>query len=116
MVAFYTAKVRNNRELASAKAGNPKISYFRLMTKLRNLLLPLSMLYAAVLSIRNGLYDRKFLASKKFSLPVIAVGNLSLGGTGKSPMIEFLMDRLHSRYRLAVQGTGVGAATGGDLA
>lgn len=71
------------------------------------------MLYAAVLSIRNGLYDRKFLASKKFSLPVIAVGNLSLGGTGKSPMIEFLMDRLHSRYRLAVISRGYKRKTKG---
>ncbi len=55
------------------------------------LLAPFSVLYGAVLSLRNILYETEILKSTRFNIPVISVGNLSLGGTGKTPHIEYLI-------------------------
>lgn len=55
---------------------------------------------------RNELYDRGILRSRHFNLPVIAVGNLSMGGTGKSPMVEYLAELLRKEYRVATLSRG----------
>jgi len=56
--------------------------------------------------IRNFLYDNAFFKSSAPSIPVIAVGNLSVGGTGKTPMIEYLIRLLESQYAVAVLSRG----------
>jgi tetraacyldisaccharide 4'-kinase len=57
----------------------------------RNILLyPLSLLYGIITGIRNFLYDKEILKSTEFSLPVICVGNITVGGTGKTPHTEYL--------------------------
>ena len=61
------------------------------------LLYPFSLLYAGVISLRNLFYETDLLRSTSFSIPVINVGNLSVGGTGKTPHIEYLI-RLLSPY------------------
>lgn len=72
----------------------------------RKFLYPFSIFYATVMRVRNQLYDRGVLPSYKFDLPVIAVGNLSMGGTGKSPMVEYLTDLLKKDYRVATLSRG----------
>jgi len=63
----------------------------------RSLLFPFSWLYGLIMFFRNYLYDNGILKSYKAPIPIIAVGNLSVGGTGKSPQIEYLIRLLSSR-------------------
>ncbi|WP_029038397.1 tetraacyldisaccharide 4'-kinase [Salinimicrobium xinjiangense] len=72
----------------------------------RKFLFPFSVLYGGVMRLRNKLYDRGILSSRKFDVPVIAVGNLSMGGTGKTPMVEYLVSMLKNDYRVAVLSRG----------
>jgi tetraacyldisaccharide 4'-kinase len=76
------------------------------MIILRKLLFPFAVLYGAVTGIRNFLFDKGILQSHSFNLPVIAVGNLSVGGTGKSPQIEYLIRLLSSNYKVATLSRG----------
>ncbi|HRN99310.1 MAG TPA: tetraacyldisaccharide 4'-kinase, partial [Flavobacterium sp.] len=80
---------------------------------LRKLLFPLAILYGFVTALRNMLYDRGWLQSVSFDVPVIAVGNLSVGGTGKSPMVEYLIRLLQPDYRIAVLSRGYKRQTHG---
>ena len=73
---------------------------------LRKMAWPISLLYGLVVYIRNQLYDRGILQSRSFDMPIICIGNLSVGGTGKTPMIEFLISRLRESYKLAVLSRG----------
>lgn len=76
------------------------------MKWLRKLLFPFSLLYWAITSLRNKLFDLGWIRSKTYPIPVICVGNLSTGGTGKSPMIEFLIAALKENWKLAVLSRG----------
>jgi len=76
------------------------------MKLLRILLFPLALLYGIITAIRNLLYDKGLLKSYTFPVPVIAVGNLSAGGTGKTPQIEYLIRLLSGRYRVATLSRG----------
>ena len=77
------------------------------------LLIPIAFLYHIILSIRHKLYDWRILKSKRFDMPVICVGNLALGGTGKTPHIEYLIDLLSEQYRVCVVSRGYGRKTKG---
>ena len=63
--------------------------------------------------VRNFFYDRAWFKSHRFNLPVIAVGNLNMGGTGKSPMIEHLIRILQPKQQVAVLSRGYGRKTRG---
>jgi tetraacyldisaccharide 4'-kinase len=76
------------------------------MTWLRNLLFPIAVLYGLITSIRNYLYDKGILKSHVFDVPIIAVGNLSVGGTGKTPQIESLIRLLSPHYKIATLSRG----------
>ena len=80
---------------------------------MRILLLPISLLYHIVLSIRHKLYDWHILKSKRFEKPVICVGNLKLGGTGKTPHTEYLSRLLKNDYLVATLSRGYGRQTKG---
>ena len=69
-------------------------------------LLPLSWLYGIAINVRNKLYDAHLLKQKKYDIPIICVGNLTVGGTGKTPHIEYLIHMLSMRYRVAVLSRG----------
>ena len=60
-------------------------------TLIKLLLAPFSLLYGLAIVIRNLLYRQEILRPARFDIPVISVGNLSIGGTGKSPHIEYLV-------------------------
>lgn len=83
------------------------------MDSLRKILFPFSLLYWAVTALRNLLYDTGFFACASFSVPVIAIGNLSTGGTGKSPQTEYLIRLLSGRYRVATLSRGYKRKTEG---
>ncbi|QED36279.1 tetraacyldisaccharide 4'-kinase [Antarcticibacterium arcticum] len=78
------------------------------MSILRKILLPFSLLYGFIIWLRNIFYDSRVFKSRSFALPVICVGNLSVGGTGKTPMIEYLLRLLLPQYRIATLSRGYG--------
>ncbi|HEY4198306.1 MAG TPA: tetraacyldisaccharide 4'-kinase, partial [Mucilaginibacter sp.] len=85
------------------------------MKNLRWLLFPFSLLYGLVVIIRNWCYDGGILKSRSFSIPVISVGNLDVGGAGKSPMTEYLVRLLKDHHQLATLSRGYGRETKGYL-
>jgi len=76
------------------------------MILLRKLLFPFAILYGIITSLRNYLYDKGILKSFSFDVPIIAVGNLSVGGTGKTPQIEYLIRLLSPQYKVATLSRG----------
>lgn len=76
------------------------------MNILRKILFPFSILYGFITSFRNFLYDKEIFKSYSFDLPIIAVGNLSVGGTGKTPQIEYLIRLLSDNYKIATLSRG----------
>jgi tetraacyldisaccharide 4'-kinase len=83
------------------------------MKLLTPLLFPFAVLYDAVTGIRNTLYDRGIRPSIKFDVPVVGVGNLSVGGTGKTPMIEYLIRLFSAEHKIAALSRGYGRKTKG---
>lgn len=77
------------------------------------MLAPVAILYWIVISVRNWLFDRNILRSSSFGLPLICVGNLSVGGTGKSPMVEYLVVLLKREFRIATLSRGYKRKTRG---
>jgi tetraacyldisaccharide 4'-kinase len=80
---------------------------------LRILLFPFSILYDAATSVRNHLYDRGLKPSVQFEIPVIGVGNLAVGGTGKTPMVEYLVRLLTPAFKIATLSRGYARSTKG---
>ncbi|MDH3699369.1 MAG: tetraacyldisaccharide 4'-kinase, partial [Flavobacteriaceae bacterium] len=78
------------------------------MRLLRILAFPLALLYGIGIYIRNALYDMGWLRSEKFQTKTISVGNLSIGGTGKTPMIEWLITQIPATFKVAVVTRGYG--------
>lgn len=76
------------------------------MILLRKILFPFAVLYGFITAIRNFLFDQGILRSYTFNLPIIAVGNLSVGGTGKTPQIEYLIRMLSEQYQVATLSRG----------
>ena len=74
--------------------------------KIHKWLYPVSWIYGAVVTVRNKLFDWGFLRSKSFDVPVICIGNLSVGGTGKTPHTEYLIKLLRNSYHVAVLSRG----------
>ncbi|AUC15551.1 tetraacyldisaccharide 4'-kinase [Tenacibaculum sp. SZ-18] len=79
----------------------------------RFLLYPFAIIYNVITKVRNVLFDLNMLKSTSFNIPVIAVGNLTVGGTGKTPQIEYLIRLLNSEYKLAVLSRGYKRKTEG---
>ena len=76
------------------------------MIILRYLFFPFAILYGIITFIRNFLYDKGVLKSYSFATPIIAVGNLNVGGTGKTPQIEYLIRMLSPNYKVATLSRG----------
>jgi len=82
---------------------------------LRFLLMPVALIYGFITALRNVLFDLKILPSEKFPLPVICVGNIAAGGTGKTPFTEYLIDLLKGKYRVAMLSRGYKRRTRGFM-
>lgn len=74
--------------------------------KINNWLLPLSWIYGFFVRLRNTLFDIGALKSRSFTVPTIAVGNITVGGTGKTPHVEYLIRLLQDKFRVAVLSRG----------
>ncbi len=70
------------------------------------ILIPLSFLYGIIVFIRNKLYDYNIIASHSFKIPVIAIGNITVGGTGKTPHVEYLASLLKKEFKPATLSRG----------
>ena len=81
--------------------------------KYRKIFWPFSFLYYGIIHLRNLAFDKKIFRSASFDLPVICIGNLSVGGTGKSPMVEYLVRLLHKKYKVATLSRGYKRKTKG---
>jgi tetraacyldisaccharide 4'-kinase len=82
---------------------------------LRFLLFPFSIIYGVVMQIRNLLYDKRIFSSFSFNIPVISIGNLTVGGTGKTPHTEYLIRLLNKKYKIATLSRGYGRKTKGFI-
>ena len=83
--------------------------------KIRESLLPLSWLYGCGVRLRNFCFDVGILRSKAFHMPVISVGNITVGGTGKTPHVEYLIRTLQQRFNVAVLSRGYKRKTSGYI-
>lgn len=86
---------------------------FALFSLVRFLLYPFALIYGVIVWLRNRLYDAGISSSVEFSVPVICVGNLSVGGTGKTPHVEYLIRLLQYQYRVATMSRGYKRSTQG---
>lgn len=84
-----------------------------MLKSFRFILWPLSVLYGIVIWLRNKLFDWNVLRSVSFNFPIICVGNLAVGGTGKTPMVEYLIRLLESDYSIATLSRGYKRKTEG---
>lgn len=77
------------------------------MKTLRIILLPLSLIYTLVILIRNMFFDIGIFKTRKIDIPVISVGNITVGGTGKTPIVEYLINYLQTKnMKVAVVSRG----------
>ncbi|RAR70832.1 tetraacyldisaccharide 4'-kinase [Flavobacterium aciduliphilum] len=83
------------------------------MKFLQIILFPFALLYGGITALRNFMYDKGFIKSYSFDIPIIAVGNLSVGGTGKTPQIEYLIRLLSPNYKVAILSRGYKRKTKG---
>lgn len=79
------------------------------------LLAIISSLYGCVVKVRNYLFDSGMIASTEYDIPIICVGNLTVGGTGKTPVSEMLISNLASKYNVALLSRGYKRRTKGYL-
>jgi len=84
-----------------------------MLKSFRYILFPFSIIYGSVVWVRNKMFDKKILRSASFNFPVICVGNLAVGGTGKTPMAEYIIKLLGEKYKLATLSRGYKRKTKG---
>ena len=85
------------------------------MKFIRIILFPIVPIYYVVTWLRNWLYDRGIMSSKSYETPVICIGNLSTGGTGKTPTIEYLIRLLKDKKSVATLSRGYKRITEGFI-
>lgn len=84
-----------------------------MLKSFRYLLYPFSLIYGGVVWVRNFLFDKNIFKSASFNFPIICVGNLATGGTGKTPMTEYLIETLQHDYEVATLSRGYKRKTKG---
>lgn len=76
-------------------------------------LLPCSKVYGFITFVRNKMYDARILPQNEFDIPVLVVGNLAVGGTGKTPHVEYIVEALRLNYHIAIVSRGYKRSTRG---
>jgi tetraacyldisaccharide 4'-kinase len=84
-----------------------------MLRSFRYLLFPISLIYGSIIWMRNWLFDKNILKSASFNFPIICVGNIAVGGTGKTPMVEYLIRLLQNNYKTATLSRGYKRKTKG---
>ena len=84
-----------------------------MLKSFRYVLFPFAFLHWLIVCFRNFLFDKKIVKSATFNFPIICVGNIAVGGTGKTPMTEYLIDLLKTNYRVATLSRGYKRRTKG---
>jgi tetraacyldisaccharide 4'-kinase len=84
-----------------------------MLKSFRYLLFPFSIIYWCVIKLRNFLFDKNIFKSASFNFPIICIGNLAVGGTGKTPMTEFVVAALKNKYNIATLSRGYKRRTKG---
>lgn len=82
---------------------------------LKYVLTPFSWIYGAITSVRNWMFDNKLLPQEEFKVPVVSVGNITVGGTGKTPHTEYIVGMLAMDYNTAVLSRGYKRKTKGFI-
>ena len=72
----------------------------------RSFLYPFSLIFGFIVFVRNRLFDYNLIKSEEFNIPIISVGNITVGGTGKTPHIEYLISILKDHFNIAVLSRG----------
>lgn len=85
------------------------------MTLKKIFFFPFAVIYGIITSFRNLLYDWKILKSKSFDVHTICVGNLAVGGTGKTPHVEYLINLLQNDFKIAILSRGYKRKTSGFI-
>ena len=85
------------------------------MNRIRLFLFPFAILYTLITSLRNSLFNLKILKSHKFEIPLIGIGNLSSGGTGKTPMAEYIFKLFSNEFKLALLSRGFKRSSNGYI-
>jgi tetraacyldisaccharide 4'-kinase len=85
------------------------------MKPLKYLLFPFAWIYGWIIRFRHWLFDKGILSSMTYDIPLVGVGNLSLGGTGKTPVVEYLVRLLEKNHKIAILSRGYGRKTSGFL-
>ena len=76
---------------------------------------PFSLIYGLLTFLRNKFFDWGILSQTKYAIPIISIGNITVGGTGKTPFVEFLIRSLSNRYQIAVLSRGYKRNTKGVI-
>lgn len=84
-----------------------------MLRSFRYFLFPISLIYGAVVWLRNWLFDKNILKAASFNFPIICIGNIAVGGTGKTPMVEYLIRLLQQDYDTATLSRGYKRKTKG---
>ncbi|MFN8282437.1 MAG: tetraacyldisaccharide 4'-kinase [Chitinophagales bacterium] len=82
---------------------------------LKIVLFPFALIYGAIIWLRNWLYKSNFIGSTDFEIPVITIGNLSVGGTGKTPFVELLIELLYADFQVGILSRGYKRKTSGYI-
>ncbi len=82
---------------------------------LKYILTPFSWIYGVVMAVRNWLFDNNILPHEEFDIPIVSVGNLTVGGTGKTPHTEYIVEMLAMEYNTAVLSRGYKRKTKGFI-
>ena len=79
------------------------------------ILKPASWMYGCVAGVRNWMFDRRILPQEEFDVPVVGVGNITVGGTGKTPHVEYIVSRLSGSFNIGVLSRGYKRKTRGFI-
>jgi tetraacyldisaccharide 4'-kinase len=81
------------------------------MKVFRYILFPIALIYGGITLFRNFLYNKNIFKSSEFDIPIICIGNLSMGGTGKTPHTEYIARLLKEKFKIAILSRGYGRRT-----
>ena len=84
-----------------------------MLKSFRYLFIPFALVYGVIIRLRNLLFDFNIIKSASFNFPIICIGNLAVGGTGKTPMTEYIIEELKNEYKIATLSRGYKRKTKG---